>query len=531
MFATRLPRALDAAAARPLTARLLAAGALAGMMAIMAALPSKLSAQDALETVRAYQAAHGPAILRDFATLLAIPNVASDRTGIEANAEYIQAQMRAVGITTELWRIPGVSPAIYGALDSPGATRTLGIYVHYDGQPADPSNWTHGPWEPTLYNRAMPAGGQPIAMPEDGAVIDPEWRIYARSAGDDKAPLGALIPVMRALNEAGITPTANLRFFLEGEEEAGSNNLEAYLSSHRTELDEIDAWLFFDGPVHQSGRPQITFGVRGVTGMSLTTYGPRRPLHSGHYGNWAPVPGQLMADLLASMKNGDTGEVLVEGFYDTVEPLGEMERAALASAPDYDRELQYELALGGTEGSPASLAERLLLPSLTVRGLSSGNVGALARNVIPSTAEAALGIRLVKGNQPGHMMDLVEAHIRSQGYHIVYEEPSDDVLRAHPKVIRVSRDSGYPAARTEMDHPAVQPIIAAARRATDQEMVLLPAMGGSLPLYLFTDMLGKPALIVPVANHDNNQHAPDENLRVANLWYAMDLYATLLTAR
>ena len=490
-----------------------------------------LSAQDALETVRAYQATHGPAILRDFATLLAIPNVANDLPGIEANAEYIQAQMEAVGITTELWRIPGVPPAIYGALDSPGATRTLGIYVHYDGQPADPSNWTHGPWEPTLYSRAMPAGGQPIAMPQDGAPVDPEWRLYARSAGDDKAPLGALIPVLRALNEAGITPTANLRFFFEGEEEDGSNNLEAYLSSHRAQLDEIDAWLFFDGPVHQSGRPQLTFGVRGVTGMALTTYGPRRSLHSGHYGNWAPVPGQLMADLLSSMKNGDTGEVLVEGFYDTVEPLGDLERAALAQLPDYDRELQHELALGSTEGSPASLAERLLLPSLTVRGLSSGNVGALARNVIPSTADAVLGMRLVKGNDPEHMMDLVEAHIRSQGYHIVYSEPSDDVLRAHPKVIRVARSTGYPAARTEMDHPAVQPIIAAARLATDQELVLVPALGGSLPLYLFTDMLGKPALIVPVANHDNNQHAPDENLRVANLWYAMDLYATLLTAR
>lgn len=505
------------------------------LVACLAALvllsPSPATAQDALTTVRAYQAAHGPAILREFSELLSLPNVASDLLGIEANAEYIQAQMQSVGIDTELWRLPGTPPAIYGALDTPGATRTIGIYIHYDGQPADPSNWTHGPWDPTLYDRAMPAGGQPITMPADGDAVDPEWRLYARSAGDDKAPLGALIPVMRALNDAAITPTANLRFFLEGQEEAGSERLGEYLSAHRAELDEIDVWLFFDGPVHQSGRPQITFGVRGVTGMDLTTYGPRRPLHSGHYGNWAPVPGQLMADLLASMKDGDTGEILVAGYYDTVEPLGEMERAALAAAPDYDRELQAELALGRTEGAPASLAERLLLPSLTVRGLSSGNVGALARNVIPSTADAVLGMRLVKGNDPSHMQDLVEAHIRSQGFHIVYEEPTDDVLRNHEKVIRVQRQSGYPAARTEMDHPAVQPIIAAARQATDQELVLLPALGGSLPLYLFTDILGKPALIVPVANHDNNQHAPDENLRVANLWYAMDLYATLLTAR
>jgi acetylornithine deacetylase/succinyl-diaminopimelate desuccinylase-like protein len=127
------------------------------------------------------------------------------------------------------------------------------------------------------------------------------------------------------------------------------------------------------------------------------------------------------------------------------------------------------------------------------------------------------------------MKDLVEEHIRRQGYTIVREDPDLATRLAHPRLVKVRRFSGYPAARTSMDLPIVREVVAAAERASGRDLVLVPGMGGSLPLYLFTDRLATPALIVPVANHDDNQHAPDENLRVANLWYAIDLYGALLT--
>jgi acetylornithine deacetylase/succinyl-diaminopimelate desuccinylase-like protein len=374
----------------------------------------------------------------------------------------------------------------------------------------------------------MDRGGQPRALPEDGAAVNPEWRIYARSAGDDKAPLGALLPVLQAFRAAGVSPTSNIKFFFEGEEEAGSRHLAQYFEMYGDRLADIDLWLLLDGPVHQSGSPLITFGVRGVTGMEVTVYGPLRPLHSGHYGNWAPVPGQMLANLLASMKDDD-GTVRVAGFYDTVEPVGDAERTALEMLPAYDDQLKRELGLKRTEGQPQPLAERLLLPSLTVRGLESGNVGPLARNVIPATATAALGIRLVKGNDPEHMLDLVEAHIRTQGYHIVRADPSLETRLQHQRIAKVARGDGYPAARTSMDVPIARQILVAAERASSSRLVVMPALGGSLPLYLFTDMLGAPALIVPVANHDNNQHAANENLRIGNLWYAIDLYGAILT--
>jgi acetylornithine deacetylase/succinyl-diaminopimelate desuccinylase-like protein len=478
-----------------------------GTLAALALGGSRLSAQSPAGIAREYREAHEAEILSDFAELLSYPNVASDSAGIRRVARYIRDELTDAGVDARLLEVGDAPPIVYGELRVPGATRTLGLYVHYDGQPADPSNWTHSPWEPTLYSASMESGGAPIA---------------------------ALLPVLRAFREQGIQPTSNLVFFFEGEEEAGSAHLLEYLETYRDLIDPIDVWLFFDGPAHQSGRPQLTFGVRGVFGMEVTVYGATRNLHSGHYGNWAPDTPMVLADLLRSMKDPYTGEVLVEGWYDSVAPLGEEERAALAALPPVDDQLKEEMGLRWTEGEPETLPERLLVPALTIRGLGAGNVGSLARNVIPNQATAALGIRLVKGNDPEAMRRLIEAHIRAQGFHIVREEPDMDTRLAHEKIALVTGGSGYPAARTSMANPYVREVITAAGAAADAafgdgSLVLTPGLGGSLPLYLFSDILQKPFVNVPVANHDNNQHAPDENLRIANLWYAIDLYAQLLT--
>jgi len=491
------------------------------------------TAQSGIDVARAYRQQHEAAILSDFAVLLTYPNRAADVEDIERAAAYIRDQLRGVGVTSELLRLDGAPPVVYGEMIVPGATRTLGIYVHYDGQPVDPSQWTHSPFDPTLYTAAMGVGGQPRPFPSDGEAVDPEWRIYARSAGDDKAPIAALLPVLRAFVEAGVTPSSNLIFFFDGEEEAGSPHLGQYLERYRERLDRIDIWLFFDGPAHASGRPQITFGVRGAMGLEVTVYGATRNLHSGHYGNWAPDTPALLARLLASMKD-DEGRVLIDGWYDTADPIGDEERAALQNMPDYDATLRRELGIVWTEGQPATLPERLLLPALTIRGLTSGNTGALARNVIPKTAVASLGIRLVSGNDPAHMRNLVVRHIRNQGYHVVSEDPDLETRLTHARIAKVTGGGGTPAARTSMSNPFAQQVIRAATEAAnrafgDGALIVAPGMGGTLPLHLFTDVAGKPAIIVPVANHDNNQHAADENLRVANLWYAIDLYAALLT--
>ena len=490
------------------------------------------AAQTGVEVARTYRETHASAIVRDFAEMLTYPNRARDLDEVSRAAEYIRDQMRDAGVEARLLTLDGVPPLVFGEVRRPGATRTLGLYAHYDGQPVDPSNWTHPPFEPTLYTAAMDAGGQPRGLPTDTEVVDPEWRIYARSAGDDKAPIQAFLSVLRAFRDGGIAPTSNLIFMFDGQEEAGSP-LGDYMEQVRDRVDDVDMWLFCDGPAHQSGRPLLAFGARGSMGMEVTVYGAIRNLHSGHYGNWAPDTGMILARLLSSMKD-ESGRVLVEGWYDTTEPLGAEAAAALRAMPDWDDEMKRELGLVRTEGEPQTLPERLMVPALNVRGMTSGNTGSLARNIIPNTAVAALGIRLVQGNDPAQLRQLIVDHIERQDFHVVADDPDVDTRLRYPLIAKVTGGGGSVAARTPMSDPFVRQVIAAATEAADRAfvegaLVLSPGLGGTLPIALFTDVWRKPAIVVPIANHDNNQHAPDENLRLANLWYGIDLFAEIMT--
>jgi acetylornithine deacetylase/succinyl-diaminopimelate desuccinylase-like protein len=494
-------------------------------------LSSSLLAQpEAVDVVREYRDQKAHSILKTHFELIRIPNVASDLQNIQRNADAIMAEFEERGAKMELLTLPDqpdVPAVIYGEINTPGVERTLIIYVHYDGQPADPNNWTHAPWEPTLYSASMEDGGEPIDFPQADEPINPDWRIYGRSASDDKAPFAAILATLDALQENDIELTSNLKFFFDGEEEIGSPNVRQILQRHKEKL-EGDLWLFFDGPMHQSGRPQVVFGVRGVTGMEVTVYGPLRPLHSGHYGGWSPVPGQMLANLLASMKN-ETGEILIDDFNESTAPITEADKEAFATLPDVDDEIREDLGLTWTEHEGRSLIESYMYPTLTIRGLSSGNTGELARNVIPTTATAALGIRLAKGNDPEKMKDKVEAHIKKQGYHIVREDPDMETRLQQKKIAKVTRGTGYPAMRTSVDNLMTQQIVDAIKRATSDDLILYPTMGGTLPLYHFEQIMQKPIVIVPIANHDNNQHAPDENIRVGNIWYGMDIYSSIFT--
>ncbi|MDX1632717.1 MAG: M20/M25/M40 family metallo-hydrolase [Thermoanaerobaculia bacterium] len=486
----------------------------------------------AREAARQHRDGNGHRILTTYAELLRLPNVASDREGIRRNVEFIRSELEDRGVKVAVWEVAGSSPLIYGELDAPESEsrRTLGIYAHYDGQPVVPERWsTPGPWKPTLYTAALESGGEPRPFPTADEEIDSEWRIYARSSGDDKAPIMAILAALDALESAGIPRTADLRFLFDGEEEIGSPHLEELMRTHTEQLSGIDGWLICDGPVHQSRRPQLVFGVRGYTGLDLTVYGATRYLHSGHYGNWAPNPALELAHLLAELKDPE-GRVKVGGFYESTRAPGPAERRALDALPEVDSDLRRELGLSRTEGDGGSLAERLLLPSLNIRGMESGKVGDAARNVIPPTATASLDIRLVKGNDPARMLDRVEDHLRRQGYRILRDEPTLAQRLEHPKLVRVDRREGYPAARTPMDTPFSGWVVKVTRSAVEDPLVLLPTLGGSLPLYLFDRILGQPLVVVPIANHDDNQHAPDENLRLANLWYGIDLMADFFAA-
>lgn len=483
----------------------------------------------AASAARAYRQAHEHEIIEEFVNLLSIPNVASDTPNIRRNAEAVSRMLVRRGVRTRLLESAEAPPVIYGEINAPGAMRTLIFYAHYDGQPIEPAKWTGGdPFKPTLRSASLEAGGKDIPFPSRGQKFDPEWRLYARSTGDDKAPIIAICAALDAMREKGIAPASNIKFFFEGEEEAGSPHLEKIVEKYR-DLLKADAWLICDGPVDQTRRPQIYFGARGVTGLEITVYGPRRELHSGHYGNWAPNPAMMLAKLLASMTDDD-GRVLIKDYYDGVEALTETEKRAFAEAPDNDALLKRELGLGWSEGAGKKLIELINLPSLNIRGFLSSSVGATARNVVPSTATASIDIRLVKGLDHVKAVDRVIEHIRAQGYHVVETEPDEATRLKYPKIAKVIRQGGYNASKTSMDLPISRDIVAAVEIARGK-VIRMPTLGGSVPLYIFTDNLKTPCIGIPIANHDNNQHSANENIRLQNLWDGIETMAALLTMK
>jgi len=465
-------------------------------------------AQTPAAAAREWTNAHRDAILQEFTTLLAIPNVASDTPNIQRDADALVAMLKKRGVETQLLTMPNVNPVVFGEIKTPGAKHTIVFYAHYDGQPVTPSEWDGGaPFKPVM------------------RTVNGEERIYARSASDDKAAIIAQLTALDALHAANIPLKANLRFVWEGEEEAGSPHLESILDAHR-ELVHGDVWLVCDGPVDQSRKQTVVFGARGDTHLEITTFGAIRGLHSGHYGNWAPNPAMELAQLLAGMKDRD-GHVLIPHFYDGITPLSPLEKQAIADAPVNDDALRQELALGHVDGGGKKLLELLNLPTLNVNGISAANTGARANNVIPPRAVADLDLRLVVGEHWREQQDRVIDYVRAQGYFVVDSEPSREILLAHPRVAMIRRDeASYDAVRTPMDLPIAQEVIAAVASARGT-VVKWPTMGGSVPLGTMERAAGTHTITVPIANHDNNQHSFNENIRLQNLWDGIETMAAL----
>jgi acetylornithine deacetylase/succinyl-diaminopimelate desuccinylase-like protein len=484
-----------------------------------------------LLNIRAYRDKQMHQWLAEYTSFLGIPNIASDTIQIQKNAAFIQQMMKNRGIPNVQLLAPkttGIPPVIYGEVLHPGATKTIIFYAHYDGQPVDSTKWAKGlhPFKPALLNNSLENQGTIISWPDQTTGINPEWRIYARSASDDKAGVMSILSAYESMTQCGYQPSINLKFFFEGEEEAGSDHLYEVLEKYAPQL-QSDLWIICDGPVHQSGKKMVSFGVRGDTHMELTVYGSKRPLHSGHYGNWAPNPAMMLSKLLASMKD-DNGNVLVKGFYDDVTPLSDNEKKALKQIPSPDVQMKKELGFLAQENDQLTLAESILNPSLNINGLQSANVGKLSSNVIPTTATASLDLRLVLGNDFRKQQNKVVAHIKKQGYYVTDQDPTEAERKLYPKIAKVILSDGYNAQRTSMDLPIAQSVIAAVKSTTIDQVVLMPSVGGSLPLFVFEKYLHAKTITVPIANHDNNQHAENENIRLQNLWNGIETFAAIM---
>ncbi len=496
--------------------------AFACLVAVEASPPANLR-----EKVERYVQQHQKAIVGELVTLLSIPNDSADQENIRENAALLREMLAARGFEAELLETQG-NPLVYGERRVRDASRTVLLYIHYDGQPVDSSQWAQAdPFTPVLRDGRLEAGAREVPGLDSLERFDRDWRLYARSASDDKSPIVALCAAIDALDAADVRPSSNLRVLLDGEEEGGSPSLVPAIDAYRDKL-TADVMLIFDGPAHSSGKPTLVFGARGIAPVEITVYGPRFPLHSGHYGNWAPNPAMRLAQLLASMKDRE-GRVLVEGFYDGIGPVSPEEQAILDGVPDDLPSLMRLFGLAEPERPGLSLQEALQRPTLNVRGMSSAYVGQQARTIIPEAAIAAMDIRLVKETRARDMIQKVLAHVRRQGYHVVEDDPDDDTRALYPRIARIRARGGTNAFRTSPLLPESERITTALALVFGAAPVRIRTMGGTLPITPFIEALGFPAISVPTVNFVNNQHSANENVRIGHVFDAVVAMAAVLT--
>ncbi|MBI2526302.1 MAG: M20/M25/M40 family metallo-hydrolase [Candidatus Rokubacteria bacterium] len=431
--------------------------------------------------------------------------------------------MQARGLEARVIETGG-NPAVFGERRVPGARRTLLLYCHYDTKPVPPDGWLQpSPLEP-VFRRGLAEEGAPTVAP--AAIADEDlgqYRLYARGASDDKGPIWAHLWALELMDASGIAPAVNVKFVFDGEEEIGSPCFGPFTEAHR-ELLAADLVLVTDGPKHDSGRPTVSGGARGVLTLELMLEAARRDVHSGNF--VVPNPAWALNGLLASMAAPD-GTPLIEGFEAEVAPPSAAEREMLARIPVDRPALERELGVR----VPADYLERLMFhPTLNIRGLASGFTGKQANTIVPHRASVSIDVRMAKHQRLETMYRRLVEHIRAQGFEVIEgaETPLPDALRG--RAIRVVGKGGYDPAKTALDLPICREVIAAVERAHGGERaVLLPTLGGSVPLWAFTDLLGLPTLVLPYANASNRQHSPNEHLRLDHLFQGIRTTATLLT--
>jgi acetylornithine deacetylase/succinyl-diaminopimelate desuccinylase-like protein len=318
---------------------------------------------------------------------------------------------------------------------------------------------------------------------------------------------------MDLLDKAGFEPAFNIKVIIDTEEEMGSPNLPEAVEANR-DLLAADMLLIFDGPPHPSNKPTVGFGARGIVTITLVAYGPKVPQHSGHYGNFVPNPAFHMTRILSSMKSSD-GRVLLPGFYDGVTISDEV-RAVLEAVPDDEEKILADMGLIKHDSVAPTLQEAIQYPSLNIRGMSSGWVGRESRTIIPATATAEIDMRLVKESDYQHLLGLVRSHIEGLGYHVLDHEPTAAERLEHADIVSFTYDFSYAAYRSDMDAAAGRLARAGMRHLYGEEPILVRTSGGSVPISPFVETLGVPAAKVPTVNIDNNQHSPNENIRLGN---------------
>ncbi|MCG7534304.1 M20/M25/M40 family metallo-hydrolase [Pseudoalteromonas sp. OOF1S-7] len=488
-----------------------------------------IQANNALTAAQIHQQVkrNTPHAITLYRELLGLPNDANYPNDIEKLSAWLTQAFRDRAFKVEKLKMSG-SPIVYAERLVPGAKKTVLVYLQADGQPVDRSAWD----QPNPYKAELKhlVNGQWKSQPWPDPVqaLDPDWRIFARSAADSKGPIAQFLTALDILDNQQASPEYNLKIIMDTEEEQGSPNLPQAIKTHKDKL-SADLLLIFDGPPHQTNKPTITMGARGIATIQLITYGPHKPQHSGHYGNYAPNPALHLAQILGSMKS-QQGKVLIRGFYDGVSLSAQL-KAQLATVPDDEAQIMKQLGFSQADAVASSLQESIQYPSLNIRGMSSAWVGKQARTIVPATATAAMDIRLVKESDASHLIKLVRQHIEKLGYYVIDRPPTDTERAQYPYIVSMTSREIYGAFRSEPDSAAGQMAIQGITKLLGESPIVLRSGGGSIPIAPIVDTLNIPAAIVASVNSDNNQHSPNENLRIGHFIEGIAIITSVLNEK
>ena len=415
---------------------------------------------------------------------LAIPSISAlpqHKTDVRRCAEWTAEELRRIGLTAVRVEETSGHPIVYGEWLGAEGAPTILFYGHYDVQPVDPVElWTSPPFEATI---------------RDG-------EIYARGSADDKGQVFMHFKAVEAhMKQHGRLPV-NMKFLIEGEEEVGSANLDAFVNAHK-ELLKADVVVISDSPMFDRGIPSICYGLRGLAYFQIDLRGTKSDLHSGSFGGAVANPAMVLAQILAQMKD-KSGRIKIPGFYDDVLDVRPEERAEFAKLPFNERKYRQELGAPKLFGETGyTTLERIWArPTFEVNGLLSGFTGEGAKTVLPAIAMAKVSMRLVPNQDPKKVGDLFEAYMQ----------------KVTPKTVelKLTRMHGGKPWMTAFDNPFVQ----AAGRAIEKGFGQRPVFnreGGSIPVVAtFQEELGLPCVLFGVGLPDENAHAPDEKLDLGN---------------
>ncbi len=457
--------------------------------------------------------------------LLSIPNDAFFPDDIEKNVQWCEQAFQSRKFTTIRMETKS-APLLLAEQKNKKAKKTVLIYLQIDGQPVDTSRWyQENPYQPAL--KKLNADGDWDEIPWNLIEgYDDDWRVFARSASDAKGPVAMFLAALDAISDDKFEPNYNLKVIMDFEEELGSPNLPDAVKQN-AEILKSDMLIIFDGPRHITNKPTLTFGARGIATITLTTYGPVVPQHSGHFGNYVPNPALRLSRLLASMKD-DEGRVTIPGFYEGITISPETEKI-LRAVPDDEDQIRDRLQLGTVDKVGRYYQEAIQYPSLNIRGMQSGWIDEKVRTIIPGWARAEIDVRLVLESDPERLIGLIRKHIEEQGYYVTDKVPDKGERMNNEKVATFAYEVSYQSFRTDFDSEVGIWLRKALKRAFNEDPVMIRMSGGSIPISPFVTTLGIPAVTVPTVNRDNNQHSPNENIRLGNYREGIKTMIAILT--